>query len=733
MPVYLDDKICKDGALVLEDYQDELERHIRHDEVHGSRIPMSRMHEAKKDILDIVKRSEGKFETESWFRRACDEAKWVSDVWWHDKPHGVAWSVQNKTYVRAHMSYTLFVRLEEIATGGIVYSDDVKGWVLTGVDRTSPDFIDVLADYQIVSAPGLEGDMEGSGKWEEELRKHFQAAVEMGYDVPNMFKTDRTYKRHQEQSVVAMAGMGSVLLADQVGLGKGGSFVGGWLSKRQYDIEMGLAGTDESSTDGPLLVVTTRSMKYEIAEEITKWKQDAVVEILEQRAQCPVVDGVEFIVTNIDLLSFRLDDILEANPMGMVIDESHMVKNAEALRTQAAMAVSEHIRKHSPNPYIVLASGTPFLNRPIELWSQLKILGVHDRIVEHAQGKVPDFMKIRTKKGWRKVPTSDARAFEIRWCNGHFDNYKQWHNDGASNTAELNRLLLETCMVRRRKSDVMHPLPALEEKVITIDGDEFDPEFKEYIRMEQEFRDWAKQQAATEAEENGFSIKQALKIVSRKLDNAEHGMRFAALRQAIARYKIGKIVDWVHDFMRDDSPVTGGDPTRRKLIIFAYHREIQQLLLDDPDLQDYGMTYIVSGQSMDDIQEHKRLFQKDPDYRVMICYMGAREGHTLTACKDILLAELPFVPSWIVQMAGRCWARFSEDYDPHEAYIHYALVPNTVDTVVFQKNRIKKAMFNSVIDGEGIEELEKIGEEGKEADMFLELVASGSRKITIAA
>ena len=67
-----------------------------------------------------------------------------------------------------------------------------------------------------------------------------------------------------------------------------------------------------------------------------------------------------------------------------------------------------------------------------------------------------------------------------------------------------------------------------------------------------------------------------------------------------------------------------------------------------------------------------------------MCYPGAREGLTLTAAKDVLVAEIPFMPDWVIQMAGRCWARLSRDYAPHEAHVHYAVAGYTIDEYLKQ-------------------------------------------------
>ena len=757
LPLYLDSAIPDGFAVDPEQAHNFTEWSRPHEESGLSWIPFHYAHKARETAERIIEESEGRYTTERWFQRAMDDIAWVNDVWFKEHPFGVAFSISDRVIIRSRMSLTLQKDLELVRHSDWYYSEVIGGWVLLGMDTTDEVFTDLLAEHEIVRSPGLENQIVGAGRWEEELERHHKHAAEMGYEVPRIFPTDRTYKDHQKKSVVAMAGMGRVLLADQVGLGKGGSFSGAWLSRLQAAKE----GTADSLADrGPCVVITTKSMRPEIAEEITKWNQDARIEVLSGRSPAPIDDDVDFIVLNIDLLSARLDDILDTGsmneaktkrmgPYGMIIDEAHMVKNTTALRTKAAQNLANHIvanyEGHQEEPFIILASGTPFLNRPAELWSLLRIAHIDEVFTDFIKHKVKGIGKRKIRiyvrgGGKRDVPIDDEKIFQIRWCDGKFNQkFKQWEADGVSNPAELNRLLLSEFMVRRKKSDIMHPLPPLNENVFQIEPDSTDPLFQEYLEMEETFRDWALEEAADTARAereagNDISVQAAVKIMARKLDNAEGGMRYSALRQAIARYKISHVRDWIRRFMEGDPEITGGDPNRKKLIVFAHHREIQQELLDDPELDNYGKVWIVAGQSSEEIQEFKRRFQKDENTRLMICYMGAREGHTLTAAYDILLAELPYVPSWIVQMAGRCWARISEDFEPHEANIHYSIVRGTLDTILFQKNRIKKSMFNSIIDGEDLEDTTKDGENVQsQGEVFLEMVSQGKRKISIAA
>ena len=674
-----------------------------------------------------------------WLDDAIQESRWSYETAW-DNDSGVAWTFDDRMIINAPFTLTLADRILALPSDATVYSMDLKSWVIFHPVLDDGAVSDIFEEYNIIPSPLLSATLEGRERWKKFLDMHVGKAREEGIQLPSIFPTDRQLKPHQEDSALALAGLKKGLLADQVGLGKGGSFTSGFLALVQHDQVVRNLGPEMSY---PVVMITTTSLKEEIAEEVLKWKEDAKIEVLYGYKNQGIDEDTEFIVLNIDILSKRLPDIIDADPKGLIIDEAQTVKNPGANRTVAARELSEHIQdSYGDDAYITLASGTPFLNEPSELWSLLQVIGKEHIFADHARAQFDSTkMKMWTRRGWRWVEIDDRRAFEKRWCNGHYDDFKKWDASGASNTAELNRLLLEHVMIRRRKSDVMHPLPFLDEQLLTLDLDE--DHVEEYQEIDRNFTEWMKEKAREEAEELDISLAEALRLVYFKLENAAGVMRMTALRQAVARGKIKGLKNWIHDFMSGDLeyiPETGpdkgtnvrigDDPSRKKLIVFAYHVDIQELLIDDPELQQYGLVYIRSGE---DPQEAKRLFQKDPRARLMICYSGAREGHTLTAAKDVLLAEIPFVPSWIVQMAGRAWARISEEFEPHEATIWYGVAPGTIDSLLMHKVRLKKGMFNAVIDGEGLEEPEESDfSKEDQADILMEMIMQGHKTINIA-
>lgn len=71
----------------------------------------------------------------------------------------------------------------------------------------------------------------------------------------------------------------------------------------------------------------------------------------------------------------------------------------------------------------------------------------------------------------------------------------------------------------------------------------------------------------------------------------------------------------------------------------------------------------------------------------------------MTAAKDVMIGEMPQGYAPIVQMVGRCYARMSKQFPPHEAYAHFPMVPTSYESKVFASNRLKRAYSRIVVDG----------------------------------
>ncbi len=173
-----------------------------------------------------------------------------------------------------------------------------------------------------------------------------------------------------------------------------------------------------------------------------------------------------------------------------------------------------------PRDGLVLAlTGTPVMNRPPELISQLRILG---RLADFGSGA----------QFGKRFRGSDAHL------------RLHWH-------------LRARCFVRRLKADVLPQLPAKTRAVVPIELDN-EPEYR---LAESDLIAWLQSQPL-DLRELDAKVAAALR--------AERLVRLNALKLLAARGKLHAALAWIHDFL------SSGE----RLVVFAHHREIQRALLE---------------------------------------------------------------------------------------------------------------------------------------------------------
>ena len=526
-----------------------------------------------------------------------------------------------------------------------------------------------------------------------------------GFEIPSktLFPTSMELLPHQESAVLALANNNGGLLADDVGSGKSAMFIGGFLSLVQY--KKRYKGIRKHSDLWPLVIITKKSLSQNTVSECQGWYRNAKVELLKGRKRKAIPVGVDFIVCPISILEGRIQDILKLKPKGVVCDESHTIKSSTTAQSKAALKLSAEIRKNNEFPYSVCASATPMPNRPQELWTQLEFCGMGENIIEFAETKQRFPAKTRTKikqgknERWISIDTPNSKKFELRYCVDSRGGI--YTGKGSSNEKELHEIMKKNGYIRRKKSEFITPLPLLHQNFINCKVDE---EYMEkYNTAEEEFDKHLINTVKEKAESEGWSkseYEHEVKDKIRKMSKSERIMKMTATRQIVGEAKIESAVQWIKRFFDKDPLIVGNDKTRNKLIVFAHHKEVQQRIFEHPDLQQFGIMQISSENNREVPSIVKNFQNKDSGKNLVICYSEAREGLTLTAAKDVLVTEMPFVPSWLIQMGGRCWARISRDYEPHEAYLHYAITDLGIDKHLMDMIRNKTSLQKKIIDGE---------------------------------
>ena len=369
----------------------------------------------------------------------------------------------------------------------------------------------------------------------------------------------------------------------------------------------------------PAVVVAPANARLVWRREAAKWLPGRKVEAVAGTSGRPT--SADLVILNYDVLPDWLP-FLPEHPRALVLDESHRVKNhakrlsenAERVYSTQRVKASYDLSRRVPGDgMVILMSGTPVVNRPIELASQLDIMG---RLEEFG-----GFM-----------------GFAKRYCGAYQDAYG-WNFDGATNLDELNEKLRSRCYIRRLKADVLSELPPKVWADVVID--EFDPDaMAQYRAAEADAIAYLGARAAALAAEAGLDPSSAEAEAMLRAEAAEHLVRITALCKLVARAKMPAVRAWVADFLESG----------QKLVLFAHHREIVDALAAE-----FGADKIQGGVSDTRREAAADRFQNDPDCRLIVCSIKAGgEAITLTAASNVLFVEQAWTPGEMDQASDRC-------------------------------------------------------------------------------
>jgi SWI/SNF-related matrix-associated actin-dependent regulator 1 of chromatin subfamily A len=424
----------------------------------------------------------------------------------------------------------------------------------------------------------------------------------------------------------ATAGGKGALLGDEMGLGK----------TRQVITAMLLRA---AQLDGckKCLVIVKASLKGVWERELQRLAPQWTCQVLQGTKPYGIISRVAII--NYDILAAWKDALDQEQFDTLVIDESHYCKNAKAQRTQAAVNLSHAIRAR--RGMVVLLTGTPINNRPIELLTQLKIMGR----VEEVTPKPYD------GRSWDK-------AFKGTYCwNPSTQSY-----DGARNLDRLNQQSRASFLVRRLRHDVLgmedtrrFPVP------LSLNG----------------------------GLDNYHHIERTFKAVDYRSYYIE---LLTALRAEAGRAKVDAAVTWIEDFQEENEG--------HKLVVWAWHIDVQVNLA--AKLNAKGIKTILwreAGSDKNKIMAMVDAFNEG-DAKVIVCSLqGKIEGQTLVGnghnCTDVLFCEQPWHPGTVSQAQDRI-ARIGQ-CEP--TFAHTLLASDTVDEWLAELIDKKWGIFRATVDG----------------------------------
>jgi len=525
------------------------------------------------------------------------------------------------------------------------------------------------ADKASLKAAGVSCGKNQGGEWEarwwlpldaEEQQRIDEAqqasrATDADIDIPHPDGLE--YLPFQRAGIAYCLDRPNVLMADSMGLGKTIEAIG------VYNADPSIA---------KVVVVCPASLRLNWQREFERW---AVNKWGIEKTRIEVVTGGkpsdyprgkwDVLILNYDVLQ-KHRARLDRDPIDLlIVDEVHYCKSQKAQRTRAIFGwkTKEGVIKQHPIQARrkLFLTGTPIVNRPIELWSLVESLD----------------------------PTDMGRnffRFAKRYTQANYNGYG-WDFSGADRLDELQRKMRERFMVRRLKSDVLKELPPKRRQVIEVpaNGCVGAIEAEQSVMSRYEGLKIQLQEATQRA-----SVSSDPKDFEQAIANLKEGMseaftEMSRVRHETALAKVPMIVEHL------ESALEGGP-----VVVFAHHKDVIQRIMDafpDRSVKLTGDTPMAERQAVvDDFQAGKvDLFVGN--------IQAAGVGITLTRSSHVVFAELDWVPGNLTQAEDRTH-RIGQ---AESVLVQHLVLEGSLDAVMAETIVVKQEVIDAALDRKPVE------------------------------
>lgn len=537
---------------------------------------------------------------------------------------------------------------------GWVFDKTTKGWTTANEDKARD-----LGEYALGAARDFLENAEAlaqavvAASWAEDTDADFPAPEGLTYMPFQRAGIEYCVQRHK------------TLIADPPGLGK----------------TIQAIGVHNVISAKTALVVCPASLKINWKREWEKWdvhgRTVGIAESVTKREHIIGEDGeklrdekgrlvykvttehywpdTDVVIINYDMLD-PFDDKIKAKTWDLLVcDECHLLKTADALRTQCVLGGHRPAKRKNGKKIrdaktyeaieavrMLFLTGTPILSRPIELWNLIRACDPKG-----------------LGESWE--------AYAYTYC-GAEDGYFGVDASGATNLEELSRILRERFMIRRDKRAVLKELPDKTREPIILPQDKLEaPVKREKNRVEAALSQYEALLGISD-DDNPFRyikmmeglsdrIAEALALQDSETPDMDLAVKtlsapdqllfteMSAAREEVALAKVGMVADHIIKLVNSDEPV----------IAFAYHKSVIDELRKRLEKQGLRVAVITGSVSTKKRQAAVDGFQAG-DYDVIlgnILAMGV--GWTLTRARFVVFAELDWVPALMEQAEDRAW------------------------------------------------------------------------------
>lgn len=457
---------------------------------------------------------------------------------------------------------------------------------------------------------------------------------------------------HQLEGKTFLVKTRKAILADEMGLGKTTTAI-------MAAMEAGRC----------TVVLCPASLKTNWAREIIELDPNAHIMIADGAASYMFAnegDGSSaWYIANYDIADReRVEkEILAYMPGTLIMDEAHYIKNGSTQRTKAALKYAK-LASH-----VYLLTGTPIMNRPMELFTLLKAI---------------DHPVATSKSAWF--------SFARRYCGGYMREF--WRNVRDPRTGQYERRkvqFLDTSGATNLDELAANLAPVYLRRTKDILGDKLPAKIIDNttIEMAQEYRD-AYNGAWDDYMKYLLNAPKDSEDDKRNLLNIElarHIIEINKLKQAASKGKIPHVVEDAAEIIEQGE----------KVIIFTQYRDtlleiVRQLKARK--IRGVKLSGDDDGQARQTAVDY---FQNHDDIKVFVANIKAGGvGLTLTAASTVLFADMEWTPALHSQAEDR-----AHRIGQHKLVnIHYYIAKGTVDEDIVELLGKKQQVINKVLAGE---------------------------------
>ena len=330
----------------------------------------------------------------------------------------------------------------------------------------------------------------------------------------------------------------------------------------------------------------------------------------------------------------------------LILDESHKLKNPEAVRTQHVFG-SDTIAP-IPTEKALLLTGTPMINYIHDLYTQLHFLD------PAMWPSFEQFVADQYFPGHKIIAPSQVI--------------------GAERNLEQLRRQLAPYMIRRPKSVLKLPPKTREVVEVEIKNNEFrsmlDQQRKSLTRLQRELMMLVDAPATA-----------TTRVEIRDLD-AKISALTSCVRHQVGMNKLPAVIEYL-------KRSTG------KTLVFAYHHDVIERLTEA--LADQGVSGFTGSSSLRDRDRAAEKFQYDPSCQFFIGNIeSAGQGITLTAALHVVFAEPDWRGTYLEQAEDRAH-RIGQTHPVLVTYLLLDLSQWSTDSWMHSKIRGKKAAIDAVL------------------------------------